>query len=297
MKFGIHLPQAGKYATGRSVVDVAQAVEDRGFDSVWLYDHLFTPEQITGHYPGSPDGVYRFPLDAPYLDALAMLGAIAASTSRVRFGTRVLLPLLRNPALLAKELAGIDELAGGRLLLGCGAGWMREEYDAVGVPFEGRGARLDEHITLMRQVWSGERKPFNGQYYQHVAGSFLPAPPRGSIPVLFGGSSEAALRRVARSGDGWCVIAPPVPAGGDPVEVCLPAVRAMLERLRAYCEQAETDYDALLLVADASFDAPDALLQGYADLGIDICDLVSLSRPSRLVEQIDQFAQRVGTEL
>lgn len=299
MKFGVHLPQAGRGASGRAILEIAKQAEELDFDSVWLYDHLFTPEvHSVAKYPGSADGVYRFPLDAPYLDCVAVLGALAAATERVKFGTRVMVPLLRNPAVLGKQLAGIDEIAGGRMLLGLGVGWMPEEFAAAGVPFERRGARMDEHVAVMRGIWSGELKAFDGEFYSHVAGNFLPAPPRGTIPVLFGGFSKAALKRVARIGDGWAVMVPTEEFGDDdPADIILPALHGLLDDLRRECDAVGRDFDELTLVADAPFNASLKLLQGYADVGIQMCDLVSLSRPAKLADQITEFQGRVGVEI
>lgn len=298
MKFGVHLPQAGRAASGRAVLDIARQAEELGFDSVWLYDHLFTPAKQSTPYPGSADGVYRFPLDAPYLDCVAVLGALAAATERVTFGTRVMVPLLRNPAVLAKQLAGIDEIAGGRLMLGLGVGWMPEEFEAAGVPFERRGARMDEHVALMRNVWSGTLQPFEGEFYRHVAGSFLPRPPRGTIPVLFGGFSQAALRRVARLGDGWAVMVPTEDFGDrEPADVILPALYDRLDALRRECDAAGRDFGELTFVAEAPFDASTKLLEGYAEAGIERCDLVSLSRPAKLADQLSEFRDRVGVAI
>jgi len=298
MKFGVHLPQAGRRATGKGILAAAQQAESLGFHSVWLFDHLFTPEQHTGRYPGTPDGIYRFPLDAPYLECTTVLGALAATTERVIFGTRVLLPVLRNPAILGKQLAATDEIAGGRLMLGMGSGWMPEEYAAAGVPFDGRGKRLDEHVTLMRAIWAGKGEAFDGEYYAHVAGSFLPAAPRGTIPVLFGGASKAALRRVARLGDGWAVTTPPVePRGDDPADTVLPMIRDLLDTLRRECDAVGRDFDELTLLGEAPLDATPRHLDGLAELGIHHCDLMSMSRPARLAELVDDFAHRIGTEI
>jgi probable F420-dependent oxidoreductase len=299
MKFGVHLPQAGREASGRAILDIARQAEELGFDSVWLYDHLFTPEKHSvAAYPGSADGVYRFPLDAPYLDCVAVLGALAAATERVKFGTRVMVPLLRNPAVLGKQLAGIDEIAGGRMLLGLGVGWMPEEFEAAGVPFERRGARMDEHVAVMRNVWSGELKGFDGEFYRHVAGNFLPVPPRGTIPILFGGFSDAALRRVARIGDGWAVMVATEDFGdNDPADIILPALHDRLDALRRECDAVGRDFGSLTLVAEAPFTASMKLLQGYEDVGIHMCDLVSMSRPSKLADQITEFQGRVGVEI
>src|SRR5207249_4374135 len=136
---------------------------------------------------------------------------LAATTDRIRVGTRVLIPLLRHPIVLAKELTTIDQFAPGRLLLGMGTGWMREEFDSVGVGFDDRYGRLGEHLAVMRGAWAEPVSAFSGRYYAHPEAGFGPQPAGGGIPALVGGYVDRALDAVAEYGDGWAAFQPAVP--------------------------------------------------------------------------------------
>jgi probable F420-dependent oxidoreductase len=179
---------------------MAAMLEDAGFDSLWVSDHIVFPHETTSRYPFSADGRVTWPLDDAYLEPLVVLGAVAAATTRISIGTSVLIAPMRNPVLLAKQAATIDALSGGRLVLGVGVGWLREEFEALGADFEARGEVLDEWITIARACWSGAAGPFEGKHYR------LPGPiytrPAAGIPLLVGGMSRHALRRAAAA-DGW----------------------------------------------------------------------------------------------
>ena len=151
---------------------------------------------------------------------------------------------------LAKELATIDYIAGGRMLLGVGAGWMAEEFDAVDVPMEARFARLDEHMALMRNVWTNGVAAHDGRFYSHVEAGFGPQPPGEghTIPVIVGGHGDAALRRAARWGDGWAVSA----KGDALLADGFDAVAERLEQLRRFCDEEGRDFDDLLLVSQCT---------------------------------------------
>src|SRR5205823_13648416 len=197
MEFGLHLPNAGPFANGPDILRVARTAEELGFHSVWLFDHLFTPTNLESKYPYSPDGSYAMLPEFPFYDPVSVMATLAGSTERIKFGTRVLIATYRHPVVLAKELATTDAIAGGRMILGVGAGWMAEEFDAVDVPIEERFARLDEHVALMRNVWANETASFDGRFYSHVAAGFAPLPPKGSIPSIVGCPVHRALRRTA----------------------------------------------------------------------------------------------------
>src|SRR5207248_10110548 len=138
MEFGLHLPNAGPFANGPDILRVARTAEELGFHSVWLFDHLFTPTNLESKYPYSPDGSYPMLPELPFYDPVSVMAALAGATERIKFGTRVLIATYRHPVALAKELATTDALAGGRMILGVGAGWMAEEFDAVDVPMDER---------------------------------------------------------------------------------------------------------------------------------------------------------------
>jgi len=206
MKLGFVLPVEGEIATRAAVLDTARAAEASGADSVWTTDRILQPGAPPGGYPYSEDrGAIAFRTGRSWLEPIATMGLVAGVTERVRIGTNVLVVPYRHPVVLAQELASLDALSEGRILLETGVGWMAEEFAALGVPREERGARTDEAIRLMRELWaSREAVRFEGRFWT-VENMGLPARPTrpGGPPVLIGGNSDAAARRVAALGDGW----------------------------------------------------------------------------------------------
>src|SRR3954451_14842234 len=199
MRIGAKLPNSGPLSA--DIPATAATLERAGFDSLWVADHIVMPETIESRYPFAADGRATWPTDTPYVDALIALALAAAVTTRVRLGTAALVLPQRNPVQLAKQAASIDVASGGRLELGVGAGWLAEEFAALNVPFEKRGARMDEWIAILRDCWTGRTGARKSEFYDLPAGTMcLPAP--AQIPLLIGGHSPAALRRAGRN-DGW----------------------------------------------------------------------------------------------
>lgn len=203
MQLGVKLPHTGSAVATGSVPQRARELEAAGFDSLWVSDHVVLPSKMTSPYPFAADGRATWPADTPYLETVVVLAAAAASTTSVRLGTAVLVIPQRNPVLLAKQLAGVAHVAGGRLDVGVGAGWLREEFDALDAPFAERGARMVEWVELIRACWTGRPAEFTGRHY-HLPPDLLvlPAPP-APIPVYVGGHSPRALQRAGTIGDGW----------------------------------------------------------------------------------------------
>ncbi len=203
LKIGAKLQNSGPLPLERGIPELARALEDAGFDSVWVSDHIVLPGRIESHYPFAADGRATWPSDTPYLDALIALALAAAVTRRVELGIAVLVLPLRQPVVAAKQLASIDAASGGRLQLGVGAGWLREEFAALNVPFATRGARLEEWIELLRACWTGAPPAHDGAAYRLPADVLcLPTPVR-RVPILVGGHSPKALGRAGTIGDGW----------------------------------------------------------------------------------------------
>jgi probable F420-dependent oxidoreductase len=299
MRFGVHVLQASRHTTRQGLFDVARAAEELGYASVWLFDRLFRPTSLGSAYPGTADGSFGFAPEHPNYEAVSLLAALAATTDRVLLGTRVLVPLFRPPVLLAKQLASIDALAGGRVVLGVGTGWMREEFEAVGVPMERRLARLDEHVAVMQRAWARGISSFEGELYRHAEAGFFPQPPRpgNRLPVLLGGIRDAVLRRVAAYGDGWCPFTPPSP-GHDTHELIDPALlRERLDTLRRLCDEVGRDAGELRIVVGARFSSSPDVLAEHAKLGVTDCALVSFAPPEVIAERAADFAERVGTEI
>jgi probable F420-dependent oxidoreductase len=204
MDFGWHLPCYGRLATRDNLILVAREAEMRGFESVFVSDHVALPFEPTSPYPSSRTGTFPLqPTDA-FLEPLTALGLVASATERVRLGTTVLVLPHRHPVLAAKTIATLDSLSGGRVILGVGVGWMREEVELFGVPFERRGAWSDEALGAMKRCWADERSKHHGEFFHFDDVGCFPKPAQNPYPPLWiGGRTAAAYRRVARFGDGF----------------------------------------------------------------------------------------------
>jgi probable F420-dependent oxidoreductase len=204
MQIGLHLPHLGRSATRETVRDFAVLAETLGFDSLWVSDHVIIPKRIDSRYPYNESGEFPFRAGGSFLDPIGTLTFAAACTERVRLGTAVLVLPHRNPVVQAKELATLDVLSGGRLILGIGTGWLREEFAALGVPFERRGARTSEYIELIDRLWTADDTRFEGRFYRLDDVGFFPKPLQQPRPPIWGGGhSEPAYRRAGRRCDGW----------------------------------------------------------------------------------------------
>jgi probable F420-dependent oxidoreductase len=203
VRIGALVPNSGPLPLEVGIPAMAARLEAAGFDSLWVSDHIVLPASIESHYPFAADGRATWPSTTPYVDALIALALMAAATERATLGTAVLVLPLRHPVVFAKQAASIDVASGGRLRLGVGAGWLREEFDALGVPFEDRGRRLVEWMEIARDCWTGTPAARSSERYTLPEGVLcLPTPAR-PIPFLMGGHSPAALRRAGRLAAGW----------------------------------------------------------------------------------------------
>lgn len=190
MKFGLLLPNFGAIASGESIAASARLAEARGFDSVWTTDHVLMPADMPEPYGN-------------LIESLVALTIAATATEAVGLGTSIIVMPQREPVLLAKQLAGIDVVSGGRLILGAGVGWLEQEFNYLGADYENRGARFDEWLALMRALWNGDGA-FSGESKTIDDALFAPRPPRGpATPVWIGGNSSLAIRRAAAIADGW----------------------------------------------------------------------------------------------
>lgn len=203
MRFGVAFANAGPFAEGAAAITNAQAIEAAGFDSIWTVEHVLVPADYESIYPYSNKGKMPGGETVPIPDPLVWLAYLAASTEHLLLATGILILPQRNPAVLAKEVATLDRLSGGRVRLGIGVGWLEEEFDALGVPFAGRGARTDAYVAAMRALWTGEQIDLDDGYHVWKRAISLPTPAAGPVPIVVGGHSEPAARRAGRLGDGF----------------------------------------------------------------------------------------------
>jgi probable F420-dependent oxidoreductase len=209
MKFGIVFANTGPFASAEGAARLARDAEAAGFESLWTVEHVVVPAGYASPYPYSDSGRMPGREDAPIPDPLLWLMYVAAHSTTLRLATGVLIASQRQPVVLAKEVATLDAMSGGRAELGVGIGWLKEEFDALGVPFHERAARLDECVAAMRALWGEESATFAGPFTQFTDCLMRPQPIRGAVPVHIGGHSEPAAARAGRIGDGF------FPARGD----------------------------------------------------------------------------------
>jgi probable F420-dependent oxidoreductase len=238
------------------LLGIAQAAEEAGFEGVLVSDHLFFPGKLASKYPYSADGKPAFDGATPFPDAWTSIAAMAGVTKRLRFGTMVYILPLRHPLEVAKTVGTAALLSGGRVALGCGAGWIREEFDALEVEFETRGARMNEMIEVMRKAWSGRMIEHHGRFFDLGPLQMSPPPP-AQVPIYVGGLSPAALRRAARLGDGW------IGTGQTPEE----AIRLVgeLRRLREAAGRGDAPFETIVPLA---VPADPALLRRLEQAGV-----------------------------
>ncbi len=204
MRLGLHALGIGSGSERAVIEEVARAAEQHAFATLWSGEHVVMVDESASRYPYADDGKIAVPAVADWIDPMVCLSFAAAATTTIGLATGVLLLPEHNPVIVAKQAASLDKLSGGRLTLGVGIGWSREEFDALGVPFERRGARTADYVAAMRTLWRDDIASHAGEFANFSAIRVNPKPFRdGRIPVVLGGNSEAALRRVAQWGDGW----------------------------------------------------------------------------------------------
>lgn len=186
-----------------SMIGMAQLAESVGFESLWTFEHAIVPIDYDSKYPYSPNGKMGVDPDANFLDPLIALAAVAAQTKTIRLGTGVNILPQANPLYVAKQSATLDFVSGGRFELGVGIGWLREEFQAAGTPFEKRGARFDDYIQAMRKVWSGDVVEHKSEFLDWTGFKSRPTPIQDPFPVVIGGTKGKAFERTARYGNGW----------------------------------------------------------------------------------------------
>jgi len=259
MKFGVFGINMGACANPRTAVRVAQAAEHRGLESVWTGEHVVLPEPQA---PPSP-----VPADVPFLDPAVALAFIAGQTRSIRLATGIIILPQRNPLVLAKELGSVDVVSGGRLIFGLGVGYLKQEFDALGIPFDRKGARTEEYLEAMLALWTQAHPSYDGEFVRFGGVQAFPRPvQRPHPPIVVGGSTTPAFRRAIAHGNGWYGFALDAdttrrfvgelrtieargirPSELGPLEISVtPAAKIEIETVRAY---AEIGVDRLVFLA------------------------------------------------
>ena len=285
MRYGFYLPTRGKTGVPDAIEALLARGEDLGFHSVVIADHLVFPTEITSRYPYTVSGA--FPGGGDALDQLSLMAFAAGRTRTLRLITSVMILPYRNPVLTAKMLATIDVLSRGRVTVGVGVGWLREEFEALGAPdFKRRGAVSDEWLRIFKTLWTQSPASYEGEFYRFESLLCLPQPvQKPHPPIWIGGHSPAALRRVARLGDGWH------PVGANPAVPLRPAeLKASLDQLRALTEKEGRDPSRLTI----SFKAP-----VYDDTPLTAAGerRPFTGAPAQILEDIDAYARLGVSEL
>ena len=203
MEFGLAFGNTGPFVDPDAAAQLGRAAESAGLDSLWTVEHVIVPKEYQSSYPYSANGKMPGSHDAPIPDPLIWLTWVGAATTTLKLATGIVILPQRNPAVLAKEVATLDQLTKGRVILGVGVGWLEEEFDALGVPFERRGARTDEYMGALRSLWQQDDASFQGEFVNYDGISMTPKPHNATVPLHIGGHSKRAARRAGELGDGF----------------------------------------------------------------------------------------------
>jgi probable F420-dependent oxidoreductase len=283
MKVGAFVPIGTPNANPEFVRTLGPALEERGFESIWVAEHVVMFDDYDSRYPYADNGRFPGGADTGLLEPLTALAYLAAVTDTVRLGTGICLVAQRNPVYTAKQVADVDVLSGGRVDFGVGIGWLREEFDVVAMPFEERGARAREHVEVMKELWTQDVSSYKGQYYDLPSCGLYPKPvQQPHPPIHFGGETTAALRRAADLGQGWYGF------NRTPEEV--PEALARLDRL---LEERGRSRDEIEISVCPYFKGVDVdALERYRDLGVDrVITLVFAFDRDGLLSTADQLAK------
>ena len=208
MKFGIVFANTGPFTQPEHALEFACAAEAAGFESLWTVEHVVVPKGYESAYPYDPSGKMPGGEDNPIPDPLIWLSYLAAATSRIKLATGVMILPQRNPVVFAKEVATLDQMSAGRVQLGVGVGWLKEEFEAIGVSFNDRGRRTDEYVAAMRALWTQDAASFHGEFVNFDECILRPRPMQSSVPIHVGGHTDVAAKRAGRLGDGFFPAAP-----------------------------------------------------------------------------------------
>ena len=309
MKFGVGLQNRGPGASPENLAMIARRAEELGFDSAFVGDHVVIPESFISEYPYSATGEFTGAASGEWLDQLITLTYVAALTERIRLGSGVLILPHRNPVVTAKMLATMDVLSKGRLIVGVGVGWLREEFEALGLPpFSERGVVGNEYLRAFKELWTQENPSFEGKYCSFSGIKFEPKPvQKPHPPIWVGGESNPALRRAAALGDAWH------PIGSNPrfPLVTVEQMRRSVERLGRYAERAGRDpstievaYRPPRYLLGAAGDRTQPFMGTAEQIAADVAEFAEVGvshlaldfrrdEPQDTVATMEEFAQRV----
>ena len=283
MKFGLMYANAGPFAYPEGLTHLARTAEEVGVESLWTVEHVVIPVGYKSTYPYDPSGRIPAPETMPIPDPLVALAFAAAVTKKIRLATGILILPQRHPLYVAKEVATLDVLSGGRVILGIGVGWLQEEFDALGIPFEERAGRTAEAVRAIRSLWKPEPEAFKGKYYAWGPLESHPKPmQQPGVPIVVGGHTELSAKRAARYGDGYF----PGVAEADRLKALLQTMRDECKRIGRRPEEieisagrAQLDLDAVkrlrdlgvarIMIPPPAFD-PDGVRQGLQKLGNEV---------------------------
>jgi probable F420-dependent oxidoreductase len=283
MKLGLIFANTGAMVSPEGAAAVAQHAEQAGFESLWTVEHVVVPAGYESQYPYNRSGRMAGGEDSPIPDPLIWMSWVAAKTERIKLATGMLIVPQRSPLITAKELATLDVLSRGRVMLGAGIGWLREEFEAIGVPFEGRGKRTEEYIAAMRVLWADDQPTYHGDTVNFDDARMWPKPLQRRIPVHIGGHGEVAARRAGRIGDGF------FPGRSKPEELV-----PLLQTMRDAAEKAGRDPASIELTLGAPPDP--AFVEQLMGFGADRIVLPPMGLDVDSVKAgIDQAVEALGS--
>jgi probable F420-dependent oxidoreductase len=286
MKIGYFAVGIGIGAEPENMTVTAQTADQAGFHSLWAPEHVVLINQYASRYPYSQDGRLPMSTQIDILDPFTALTFAAATTTNIRLGTGICLVPERNPVVTAKEVASLDKLSGGRFDFGVGVGWLAEEFDAVGVPWPRRAQRTREYLQAMKLLWTEDEPEFSGEFCSFPKSVMLPKPvQKPHPPIIFGGESTPALKRVGEVGDGWFG-----------VNVSFEAAQEKIPRMKAYATAAGRDPEALSFAVSPGLGSAVDMdqIKRYRDLGVDQVIVGGFADdPSKIRGEIEKLAEKL----
>lgn len=282
MKFGLIPVNIGIDSTAQ-IIGLAQFAEASGVESVWTFEHVIVPLDYASKYPYDASGKMGAAPETNFIDPLLALTAVAAATKTIRLGTGVNILSQVNPLYMAKQAASLDFLSDGRFMLGVGIGWLQEEFAALGVPFERRGARFDDYVVAMKKVWSGEVVEHDSDFISWHGFKSYPLPQQTPhLPIIIGGAKGKVYERIARHGDGWFA---PI---GDPAELS-----NALGELKSACDAQERDFSEVEITCMWTGQGGLEAVEALAEVGVSRLVVPLLALGDNPVEGIQKLAEEV----